>query len=183
LFRILTGRSISFGNFSLLPMPCVRRLVHMPELWNNLAAAIMRSRMKYMEVPTQRGVRYAGSSTMNLVSLVVHGLTAMSVYTDAIFVRILLGAASVAALTVVGIACAVALRLATGLLIPGWTSTAVGVMLVMLMQTIILVVAPTLVLLAGRSSRPIIPMMDAAAFIESRRRRVFERSLPKKVYA
>jgi polyisoprenyl-phosphate glycosyltransferase len=36
LFRPLTGRSINFGNFSLLPMPVVRRLVFMPELWNNL---------------------------------------------------------------------------------------------------------------------------------------------------
>ena len=58
LFRIFVGQSISFGNFALLPLAAVRRLVHMGELWNNLAAAIMRSRLPYITVPTDRGQRY-----------------------------------------------------------------------------------------------------------------------------
>ena len=61
LFRLLTGRVIDFGNFCLLPMPVVRRLAHMPDLWNNLAAAIMRSRLRRIAVPTVRGLRHAGT--------------------------------------------------------------------------------------------------------------------------
>jgi polyisoprenyl-phosphate glycosyltransferase len=181
LFRLLTGRRIDFGNFSLLPMACVRRLVHMPELWNNLAAAILRSRLKCIEVPTQRGCRYAGVSKMNFVSLSVHGLTAMSVYTDAIFVRVLLSAVSVATLTLLGIATAVLIRFSTGLAIPGWTTNVVGALLIMLMQTIVLVVATTLTLLAGRSSRPIVPKIDAPAFIASKTRRQIAHRVPEPV--
>ena len=44
-------------------MAAVRRLVHMPELWNNLAASIMRSRLAYTTVPTTRGGRFAASSS------------------------------------------------------------------------------------------------------------------------
>ena len=102
LFRVLTGRVINFGNYLLLPMPAVRRLVHMPELWNHLAASIIRSRFPYRTVPTIRGTRYHGRSTMSFVSLVVHGMSAMSVYTDMIFVRVLLGAALIVALSAVG---------------------------------------------------------------------------------
>ena len=50
-FWLLTGKRIDYGNFSLLPIGAVRRLAHMPELWNNLAAAIMRSRLSC--VPSQ----------------------------------------------------------------------------------------------------------------------------------
>jgi polyisoprenyl-phosphate glycosyltransferase len=81
LFYALTGQPISFGNFCVIPIAAVRRLAHMPELWNNLAASIMRSRLSYTMVPTTRGGRLAGRSQMNLVSLILHGLTAMSVYT------------------------------------------------------------------------------------------------------
>src|SRR5665213_2629422 len=40
LFRLLTGQVIDFGNFSLLPIAAVHRLSHMPDLWNNLSAAV-----------------------------------------------------------------------------------------------------------------------------------------------
>lgn len=95
IFHTLSGQVISFGNYSVVPMSAVQRLVHMPELWNNLAACILRSRLPCTTVPTARGVRYSGRSTMNLVSLVVHGLSVMSVYSDVIFVRALIAAAMV----------------------------------------------------------------------------------------
>jgi polyisoprenyl-phosphate glycosyltransferase len=165
LFRILVGQSICFGNFALLPRPAVRRLVHMGELWNNLAAAIMRSRVPYLTVPTNRGHRYAGRSTMGLVGLVVHGLSAMAVYTDKIFVRILIVTSAVAFASLLGIVGVVAIRLTTKLAVPGWATTAAGDLLILLMQTVVILVATTLVMLAGRSNRPILPMVDAWPFV------------------
>jgi len=169
LFRILVGQSICFGNFALLPRPAVRRLVHMGELWNNLAAAIMRSRVPYVTVPTDRGHRYAGRSTMGLVGLVVHGLSAMAVYTDKIFVRILIATSAVACASLLGIFGVVAIRLTTRLAIPGWATTAAGDLLILLMQTVVILVATTLVMLAGRSNRPILPIVDAWPFVAERR--------------
>ena len=51
LFRLLTGRVIDFGNFCLLPMSKVHSLVHTPDLWNNLAATIMHSRLPRVAGP------------------------------------------------------------------------------------------------------------------------------------
>jgi hypothetical protein len=167
-FQALTGHDISFGNYSLLPMPAVRRLVHMPELWNNLAAAILRSRMPCTAVDTVRGARYDGRSRMNLVSLIVHGLSAMSVHIDTIFVRVLLASGVIAAAALIGIAAIGVIRFATGFAIPGWASTMVGDLLIILVQTIVMVVAASLMMLAGRSSRPIIPIADAGQFIAKR---------------
>ena len=168
MFRGLTGRLINFGNFSVLPMRAVRRLVHMPELWNNLAAAILRCRLPYRAVPTERGRRYAGASRMNLPALVIHGLSAMSVYTDVIFVRILAGAAMFAGLSLFGILAVTVLRLATDLAVPGWATTVVGNLAVMLLLTVMIVVSASLMQLAGRSNRQVIPAVDAGIFIDRR---------------
>lgn len=168
LFRLLTGRGISFGNFCLLPLSAVRRLVHMPELWNNLPAAITRSRMRLRGVRTERGRRYAGRSKMNFPALVVHGLSAMSVYTDVIFVRVLMTASFVSAMAVLAIIVAMVIKLATSIAVPGWTTTVVGDMLIILAQALILIVATTLMLLANRSTRQLVPINDTAAFVAER---------------
>ena len=168
LFRLLTGRSISFGNFMLIPMPAVRRLVHMPELWNHVAATIMRSRLRYATVATARGPRYAGQSRMNFISLILHGLSAMSVYTDTIFVRMLLAAAATVGLSLAGIVAVAITRFATDLAIPGWATTAAGDLLIILVQAIVLIVAISLMMLASRSHRPIVPLVDCAQFIINR---------------
>jgi len=175
LFHLLTGRSINFGNFSLIPMAAVQRLVHTPDLWNNLAAAIMRSRLLYTTVPTIRGDRYAGRSTMSIVSLIVHGLSAMSVYTDMIFVRIMIAAGFVVALSMGGILAVTAIRLATDLAIPGWATTVAGDLLIIMVQTVVVIVATSLMMLAGRSNRPIIPIVDSQPFVALRQQWHFHR--------
>lgn len=177
LFHVLTGRAIRFGNFSLLPMPAVRRLVHMPELWNHLAASIMRSRLPYVEVPTERGTRFDGRSRMNLLGLIVHGLSALSVHTDMVFVRVLLLAAVIAVAAALGIVAVTVIRFGTDFAIPGWATTAVGDLLIMLLLTLVVIVAATLTMLAGRSNRPIVPIVDARQFIAERERRDFKRPL------
>jgi hypothetical protein len=165
LFRVLIGHAIAFGNFCLLPASAARRLVHMPELWNNLPAAIIRSRLRHCHAQTRRGTRYAGRSKMNLPSLVVHGLSAMSVYTDVIFVRVLLAALCVCGFSVIAMILAVFLRLATQLVVPGWATTVVGDLLIIMVQALILIVAVTFMLLANRSTRQLVPVTDTAAFV------------------
>lgn len=178
IFRGLTGRSINFGNYCLIPMAAARRLVHMPELWNHLAASVIRSRVPYMTVPTTRGIRSSSQSKMNLAALIVHGLSAMSVYSDVILVRVLLAAGGIAALAALGIAGVISVRFATNLAIPGWTTTVAGDLLIILLQTFVVAIAASLTMLAGRSSRPIIPVFDCAAFVAGRERRRFDRQRP-----
>jgi polyisoprenyl-phosphate glycosyltransferase len=168
IFRAMTGKSISFGNFALIPMPAVQRLVHMPELWNNLPASIVRSRLRYRAIHTNRGVRYAGVSRMNVPALIVHGLSAMAVYVDIMFVRVVLAAAAISAATLLAMAIVVAIRLATSVAIPGWATTAFGDLLVVLFQVLVIVVAVTFMVLSARIMRPFVPIADTAVFIAER---------------
>jgi|HubBroStandDraft_2_1064218.scaffolds.fasta_scaffold39305_3 hypothetical protein len=165
LFRSLTGKNIAFGNFSLLPIAAVRRLVHVPDLWNNLPAAIMRSRLRFLEVGTIRGRRYAGQSRMNYASLVVHGFSAMSVYADVVFVRILMATSAVVGLVLAAMIAVLGVRFGTSLAIPGWATTVFGNLVIILAQAMVMIVATTLVVLANRSSRPLVPICDSPVFI------------------
>jgi hypothetical protein len=168
LFRAMTGKTICFGNFSLLPMQAVRRLVHMSELWNNLPASIVRSRLAYRAIDTIRGHRYAGASRMNLPALIVHGLSAMAVYADVMLVRVVLAAASVAGATLLAMAAVVAIRLLTDLAIPGWATSAFGNLLIVLFQALVIVVATTFMVLASRTARPFVPIADTEVYIAER---------------
>ncbi len=91
LHQILVGKPVRIGNFSVLPWDALRRLVVSPEVWNHYAAAVVRGRIPRVEIPTHRARRLAGHSSMNLVSLVTHGLSAISVYADIVGVRLLIG--------------------------------------------------------------------------------------------
>jgi hypothetical protein len=168
LFWLLARQSVDFGNFSLIPMAAVRRLCHMPDLWNNLPATVMRSRLPYRLVSTRRGPRYAGQSKMNFVALVIHGMSALSVYSDVIFVRLLVMAGMVSAVSLVAIVLAAIIRFATDLATPGWATTVAGVFLILLFQMVLGIVVASLALLGGRSRRPFVPKTDCAQFVAQR---------------
>jgi hypothetical protein len=102
---------------------------------------------------------------MNFPNLVAHGLSAMSVYTDVVFVRGLLAATALSCLSVVGMMVVVTIRLTTRLAIPGWATIVFGDLLVVLIQALMLIVATSLMVLASRSNRPVIPLIDAPFFI------------------
>ena len=168
LFQLLTGKRISFGNFSVIPGERVARLVCTPEIWNNLAAAIARSRIPICHCPTDRGVRYAGASSMNLVGLIIHGLSAVSVYSDIAFTRALAFSAGLALLTVAGIASVFAIRLFTDLAIPGWASYMVGFLVVVLMQSLMMSAGAVFLLLNNRSMPSIIPRKMLPEYVRDR---------------
>lgn len=166
LFRLLTGKAIDFGNFCLIPGDQLGRIAHMAELWNHFAGALVRSRIPLESTDTTRGTRYAGQSTMNFVSLVVHGLSAISVFSDLMFVRLLVGSLIVGALPVLISVVAIALRFTTDLAIPGWTTNIAGFAALAILQILTLLVTSVFVSLSGRSGFPFVPAIHALTYIK-----------------
>jgi hypothetical protein len=157
---LLTGVPVRVGNFSVIPWAALNRLVAISELWNHYAAAVHKARLPMALVPTQRSARLEGPSRMDLVGLVVHGLSAMAVFGDRIGVRLLIlvgfgmALAGGALITVIGI------QLLTTLSIPGWAPYATGILLVLLIQMLLVVLAFAFVILAARDTASIIPSRD-----------------------
>lgn len=167
-FRALTGEVIDFGNFCVIPSTVLHRLTHMPEVWNHLAASVIRSRLEIRRVPTQRGQRYAGRSSMRLESLIVHGLSAISVFSDLLFARLLLFSFMISLLDVLFAASVIFVRLFTNLAIPGWATSAVGLSAAILLQNVTFCIIAAFLMLATRSSFASMPSNYARTFIHKR---------------
>lgn len=134
LFRLLSGRAISFGNFMAMKPAAARRLAAMQELWIHVAASVLSSKLRVATRALDRGPRYAGQSKMNFVGLALHGFRALMVFADDVLVRVGIACALVAGLSLVGSAAAITLKL-IGFATPGWFSVALGILLLMFLQT------------------------------------------------
>jgi hypothetical protein len=168
LFRCLTGVTINFGNFCLIPAAALSPLIFNPGIWNHLAATITRSRISFAGVPVTRGRRYFGRSKMHLVSLVSHGLSAISIYSESALVRILLALVALAILTACALVAVIAVRIFTEAAVPGWASIVGGSLLTLLLQAIAFSVFMAFFIHSGRSSPAVVPAFEADKFVLAR---------------
>ena len=166
--RILTGRGVRVGNYSVIPRRRLESLVATSELWNHYAAAAFTSRQPFETIPTQRAKRLAGRSKMNFVGLVIHGLSAISVYSDTIGVRLLIATVLMMAVDVALLLMTLAVRLTTGLAIPGWATTVFGVLLIILLQATLFLFVFSFMILAGRNAASFLPTRDYIHFVGSK---------------
>jgi hypothetical protein len=160
IFKLLTGRQISFGNFSLIPGSLLNRVAHLPEIWNHFAAGIIRANIPCTSIATKRGKRYGGTSSMNFIALVIHGLSAISVYIEILTVRLMLFAFVVIFIGIMSFLVLLYIKYLTALAIPGWaTNVAIGIVVIMF-QAILLLALLAFLSLNYRSNKLFIPAKD-----------------------
>ena len=156
-FRILTGEKIAFGNFLLLPKTQLDKAVYYSEIWNHIAGGIIKTGLHYTSIHTDRGKRYAGKSKMNFHSLLIHGLGAIAVFVEIIASRLLIFSLVLIGISLLAILALVGIRSFTDLAIPGWTSTVVSAMLIILLQSFLLSLFTIFLYLSSQSQRKFIP--------------------------
>lgn len=166
-YKVLTGQNIRVGNFSIIPHKILSRLVVVSELWNHYAVGVLKARVPYTEISCVRGVRLAGRPQMNFVSLVTHGLSAISVYGDVVGVRLLVTSIILIILTAIILLTVIAIKLFTTLAIPGWTSYIVALFSIILIQFVMLSLFFIFTILSGRNSYSFIPKRDYHYFVLS----------------
>jgi hypothetical protein len=167
---LLIGIRVRVGNFSIVPPPALKRLVAVSELWNHYAAAVHKAKLPMELIPSERSKRLEGSPRMDMVSLVVHGLSAMAVFGDRIGVRLLIIVSIGMSLTVAALAIVVGIRLATDFAIPGWATYAAGLLFVMLIQMLLVILVFVFVILAARNAANVLSTNDHVQFVGSRHR-------------
>ncbi|MBG1231767.1 glycosyltransferase [Aestuariivirga litoralis] len=134
LFSVMTGRNVSFGNFMAMKASAAIRLVAMQELSIHLAGAVLVSKLRTAICALDRGPRYAGRSKMNFVGLVLHGFKGLMVFAEDVLVRVGIACACIGAFAIFGVCLAIVLKL-LGFSTPGWFSIALGVLLLIFLQT------------------------------------------------
>ncbi len=167
---LVVGEPVRVGNFSVVPARYLSNLVVSSNLWNHYAAAVVRARIPAVNIPIARGQRLMGTSKMNFYSLVVHGFSAMTVFVDIISVRLLSATVAFSVLSLVLLATVVAIRMSTDLAIPGWATSAVGLLIVVFLQMVLLAAILVFLVMHSRTSMSFVPMRDGHHFIRSVRR-------------
>mgnify|MGYP002386309961 CR=1 FL=1 len=160
LYGMLTGNSIRMGNFSVIPGPLLSRVAALPEIWTHYAAGIQRVGAPYIHIPTRRGKRLDGSSSMNTTALVTHGLSAVSVHSDRVGVRLLLVSQVFIAIVLCLMLTVVGVKFFTTLAIPGWATSAFGLTLILLTQLIITSFFFVFFVLGSRTHQSFVPARD-----------------------
>jgi glycosyltransferase involved in cell wall biosynthesis len=166
-FRSLTGTEISFGSFALIPAGILHRAVYLPEIWNHFAAGVLRAKLPWKAVPTTRGNRYAGRSKMNFVSLVIHGLSAISIFIEILTVRLILLSLAVILFGIFGFIALIYIRYFTALAIPGWATTVAVGLVVIMFQAVGLLALLSFLVLNYRMIKFFIPAKDYEGYLFS----------------
>ena len=170
LHHVLTGVPVRFGNFSIIPRCHLDRLVCADELWNHYAASVVKLKLPFSLLHTERAHRLARESRMNTLSLVVHGLSAMSVFSEQIGVRLLFATSTCGVLLLALITAVVVVRFMTDLAVPGWATYTTGILLLMLGQLFVACLLFAFITLSGRTTLRFLPMRDYTYFIFKRER-------------
>lgn len=166
LFKLGTGQPIRVGNFSLVPRAVLRRLVAVSEIWNHYASGVQRAKVPCVYLPTDRGKRLAGRSKMSFVSLVTHGMSAMSVHSETIGTRMLVLALVLGCAVVVAMGAVVGVRFLTNLAIPGWATFAFGILALMLVQLLLVALFFAGTVLHGRNAYTFLPSRDYSHYVD-----------------
>jgi hypothetical protein len=165
IHQALTGVVVQVGNFSVVSRPAMARLMAVPDLWNHYAASVYRARLPRTLVPLPRGRRLAGESKMNFVSLLIHGLSAMSVFSDQVSARLLTAAVGFAVVAMGLMVVTAGVRWFTDLAVPGWATFTVGLLLVLVVQLLSFATLFSFLIASRRSSLNFLLARDAPYFI------------------
>jgi polyisoprenyl-phosphate glycosyltransferase len=165
--RVLTGIPVQVGNFSIVPGALLDRLVVVSDLWSHYAAAVFHSRLPFTMIPIARGRRLAGRSSMNLVSLVGHGLSAIAVFADRVGVRVLIASIIALCTTVLIAGAALGRWVLTGDAPPVWLVVVTGVAVLLVVQAAAAASLFVLHVMSTRAASTFIPARDYRFFIHS----------------
>ena len=82
-----TGKTINFGNYSLLPKTTVEKMINEKATWNSFSGALTKVENDLISIPSTRGNRYFGPSKMSFYSLIKHSLSIISVFRKIFLIR------------------------------------------------------------------------------------------------
>jgi polyisoprenyl-phosphate glycosyltransferase len=167
VFKQLTGSVISFGNFCIIPERLLQNVVRVSEIWNNFPCGVVKSKLPIDTIPIERAKRLAGESKMNFVSLITHGMSAISVLMETTSVRILILSIVSALTALIGISFLVIGRLLGFWSVSGWASSVSFVLIMIVLQAFLISLFLVFMVLQHRTNQQSIPISFYKDFIES----------------
>jgi len=143
VFSLLTGEKINGGNFSVIPKNTLKRVTALPEINTHYHASIIKSKLPVEFVICDRAKRYDGVSKMNFMSLILHGLKSVSVFSEIMCVRLTVFSIFMLLFSVFVSIVVLFSKFGLGTATPGWSTTVMGVALIISLQFLLTAVILT----------------------------------------
>ena len=125
----------------------------MSESWNNIPAALIKSKLPISYLKTQRGIRYFGKTKMNFSSLILHGFSAISVFYELVIIRSIMTFSFILMMTLMILSIVLGLRFGADLYVfPGWATAISGFLVIIIIQILIFLLIMEFMFLSGRSN-------------------------------
>lgn len=167
LHKVLTGISVRVGNFSVIPRKHLAKIVCVSETWNHYSAAVFKAKLPYGMIRTTRDPRTVGDPKMNYVDLFVHGLSAISVFSETVSVRVLLFLMMLGCAGAGIVVTSLAYLFLTAADIHLWTTVILSAGGLALIQITGISASLVFYVLSSRSQYNFIPIRDYTVFLES----------------
>jgi hypothetical protein len=120
LFRAVAGRSINFGNFSLIDRHVLSMVLD--GAFVHYAAFLSKQQVRTATVRSDRRKRLGGTPKMGLDDLSMHAFMSLIEYSDRLLALFLKGFLYLSVLFLLSVLVIVGIKLFTDLAIPGWAS-------------------------------------------------------------
>jgi polyisoprenyl-phosphate glycosyltransferase len=166
IFKTLTGHVITFGNFCVVPAEMLKKLTFVSEIWNNFPGGAIRSKLPLTSLPLDRGIRLAGVSKMNFTSLILHGMSAISVFLDFTAVRILILISFLVSFTILGAGVVLYIKFVLNEATPGWATTAIFAFLTVSLQCFLIALFILFMVLSSRRYTSFVPFLGYKMYID-----------------
>jgi len=164
---LLTGIEVRIGNFSIVPRHLVGAIVVTSEAWSHYAASVVKARIPIVTVPMDRGARLAGRSTMNYVTLVTHGLSAISVFREVVGTRLLLASAAASVVSVAALVLLIARAVLGRITFDRLTAILTALIVLITLQALAVSFTLAFSILAGRDQSSFLPIRDYRHFLDT----------------
>jgi len=163
---LFIGKIFKVGNFSIIPYDYLAPLVVSAELWNHYAATVFKLRLPVDLLPISRGVRLHGKSKMNFVSLIVHGLSAISVFGEIVGTRFFILFFSISTIFMALVVSGLLVLFSTDMTLSCHVAYGIGLILLLLSNGLGFVASFLLSLLGNRNLATFLPIRDYRYFIK-----------------
>lgn len=149
LFRIVTGKKITFGNYSLISPDVFNAVVN--QKFFHYAGFISKQKFKIQKIQFDRLKRLDGESKMNYNNLVIHGLKSLIEYAEELLIFFLKGFVLVSLFSLMFGFIVLYKKIISHVAILGWASS-VGIGLVVVCLIIVSTIILSLLLLSIKNT-------------------------------
>ena len=146
-FKLLTGETIDFGNFSCIPSNFIKKVVLLDDLDLHFAVSIVKSKIEYKKINCDKGLREFGTTKLRFHKHLLHGLISLSIFSEVIAVNIFFSSILGMLATILMSATVLISKIFFSFVLLGWTSIILVSLLILFIILLLLCIFSLIILL------------------------------------